>query len=129
MQRLGYLFLLLAIQPAFAGSFEDRVKRAKAVEETEAYKRYQGPMFKSIGDDMAYTMRSCFETIKNPDTRSFVVVADILHTGNATMIEVQPSTNVSMCFANGFSNLRFPTPPRLEDRFPFSITIEMGISE
>lgn len=59
MRAATITLAVLVFQSAPAESFEDRVKLAKAVEETEEYKKYEKIMFNGIGNHLAHTMRSC----------------------------------------------------------------------
>lgn len=110
---------------AAAASFDVRMERGKAAE-TE-FAAYQSAMFAQVGNQLAYTMRACFDRTREPQTDAFVLVADITGDGKAAAIEVRPATNIASCFAAGFGRAAFPAPPRMTDGGSFPVTIEMQI--
>jgi hypothetical protein len=113
---------------AYAETFAERVRLAKAAETAEAYKSYQPVFLRGISDPMAQIMRACFAKTEKPHADSFVLVADITREGKAQATEVKPTTNIATCFAAGMSKVSFPQPPVYSGRQGFPIAIEMKIS-
>lgn len=110
---------------AFGDTFDDRVRIAEEAELADGYKWYQQEMYSEIGQHLANTMRGCFETIEDPETDTFYLVASVSDTGVANRIEVRPSTNISRCFAEGVEKAAFPKPPDFPDEGGFPVVIEM----
>jgi len=128
MKRSATLILLAFVSLAHAEPFDVRVQLGKAAEQKDEFKAYQPAMFAQVGDYLAYTMRSCFETIQKPETEPFVLVADINTDGKAVAVEIKPTTNIANCFSVGFSAAQYPKPPQHPDRKGFPITLEMRIT-
>jgi hypothetical protein len=99
MKRVMGALIALAPIVAWSQVFEDRVRIAKAAEDTEPYKSYP-----------------------------FVLVAEITREGKATAVEVRPSTNISRCFAEGVRTGVFPKPPEYPGREGFPIVLNMTIT-
>jgi hypothetical protein len=110
-------------------SFDERVTLAKAAEADDQLKAYLPSMYGAVGPQVASTMRTCFDRTEGGDKSPFVLVADISAAGAAQNIEVKPSTNVSQCFARGFSSITFPAPPASTKRAAFPVMIEMRVAK
>ena len=129
MRILICCLCILFTQAVYAETFDQRVALARAIETTEEYKKYEKVMFDAIGNHLAYTMRSCFENIRNPDKSTFTAVVDIGLDGQGTNLDVEPKTNISICFLEGLGRSDFPAPPRIDGRDSLPIFIEMNITE
>ena len=127
MRILILVFMLCPVSAASAETFEERVELARTAEQSEDTKPYPKQMFDAIGPHLATVMKSCFASIKNPETEPFILVADVTPEGMAHAVEVMPSTNVAACFAEGFASAKFPPPPRFRGRSRFPMFIEMRI--
>jgi hypothetical protein len=128
MKRSVALIFLAFASLAHAEPFDIRVQLGKAAEQNAEFKAYQPAMFAQVGDHLAYTMRSCFETIQKPETEPFVLVADINTEGKAVAIDVKPTTNIAKCFSAGFAAAQYPQPPQYPGRKGFPVTLEMRIT-
>ena len=124
--RLPVLLCLLPIV-ALAETFDDRVRIAEEIESEEAHKPYIKEVYSAVGPHMGSTMRHCFETVNDPKTDTFYLVASISNKGRPRRVEVRPSTNIARCFAKGIEEADFPQPPALPDHDGFPIVIEMRI--
>jgi hypothetical protein len=109
--------------------FDVRVGLGKAAEQNEEFSAYQSSMNRQVGSQYAAAMRSCFATVKDPQTDSFTLVGDITPDGELSAVEVRPATNIASCFAAGLRAVTFPNPPRYSGRNGFPVTIEMHITE
>jgi len=127
MRILIPILLLCLVSTASAETFEERVELARAAEKAADTKPYQKQMFDAIGPHLAAAMKSCFGSIKNPETEPFTLVADVTPEGRADAVDVKPNTNIAACFAKGFMSANFPPPPRFRDRSRFPMFIEMRI--
>ena len=111
-----------------AETFSERLEVAKALEKTEEFPIYEKALFDAVGNQLANTMRNCFQNIENPNDNSFVMVSGITKEGRAVNVDVEPKTNISLCFINGFKMARFPTPPPYGGK-PYPFYIDMTITE
>lgn len=109
--------------------FEARVEMGKKAEQDERFRAFHSAFEQQAGPHFAETMKSCFDVTPNPDTISFVLVADITGGGAAQSIEVKPETNIASCFAAGFAHAPFPPAPGYPDHDGFPIVIDMHISQ
>ena len=122
------VFLVWLSSPAFGDTFQNRVTLAKAAEAAPAYSPYQKTMWQAAGPTLASGMKHCFDSIKNPPTTPFTVVADLRAGGTATRIEARPQTNISTCVAAVIAALHFPSPPEYAGHRTFPIVIEMRVT-
>ena len=124
----GCILLALLATSAQAASFDDRVRIGRETGKMEAYQQYQKTMYESITPHLGTTMKGCFETIRDPETGAFTLVADITSEGTARSIEIRPETNIARCFARGFGEASFPRPPAVpgHDAFPLVIDLNMN---
>ena len=126
--RIIALVCCLVPSIALGDSFDHRVRIAEEAESADQYKWYQKEMYAEIGQHLANTMRSCFETVADPQTDTFFLVATVTGAGKADEIEVRPSTNIARCFAEGVEKATFPKPPVYPGENGFPIVIEMKIT-
>ncbi len=126
--RIVALACCLIPSMALGDSFDDRVRIAEEAEEADQYKWYQKEMYSEIGQHLANTMRNCFETVEDPKTDTFFLVASVTDAGKASRIIVRPSTNIARCFAAGVEKATFPKPPVYPGEDGFPIVIEMKIT-
>jgi hypothetical protein len=120
------LFMVWGV--AIAGhSFSERVHRAKLVEESPDGKAYQQVLWTQIGDYTAAVMQQCFKKGAKADTSFFALVGDVLPNRSLSGVEVKPKTNMSQCFADGFSRASFPQPSASfgEDGIPIEIDMKI----
>jgi hypothetical protein len=127
MKKIVAVLITMSPMLGWSQTFEERVRIAKAAEGAEPYKSYQTVMFGGVGNYLATTMKTCFNTIKEPKSDSFVLVAELTRDGKATAVEVTPLTNISNCFAEGVRTAVFPKPPEYPGRKGFPIVLEMAI--
>jgi hypothetical protein len=127
MRILVLILLLCLVSTAFAETFEERVELARAAENAAETKPYQKQMFDAIGPHLSTVMKSCFASIKNPETEPFTLVADVTPQGVADAVEVKPNTNIAACFAKGFASANFPPPPQFRGRSRYPMFIDMRI--
>ena len=121
------LFAVISIS-AHAASFDDRVRTGRDIGKMEVYQQYQKMMYQSITNHLANTMKGCFETIRNPESEAFTLVADITAEGIARSIEIKPDTNIARCFARGFGEASFPQPPAVPGHAAFPIVIDLNMN-
>ncbi len=78
---------------------------------TPSGKSFEVEALRSVGQDMANAMRSCFRSVDEPDRRDFRVLLKLSSSGAVTESVVQPSTNVSLCFSRALRFTVFSQPP------------------
>lgn len=125
MRPLCLILIFATCIAAHAQTFEDRVRFAKEIEASDLYKAYQRVMYQRVGQHLANTMKTCFETIANPRADAFTLIADVTSTGRLRAIEVRPDTNIAKCFTEGVVAAAFPPPPAIPARDAFPIVIDM----
>ena len=113
---------LVAVLP-----FDERVDRAKHVEESVVGKAYVQSMWSRIGADSATAMHACFKQDARPDTSAFVLVANILPDRTLGQPEVRPDTPMTACYVDRFARAPFPAPPEIFGDLGIPILIEMSI--
>ena len=124
----AFAFLLFIAVPASAAdSFEARVQRAKTIEASLQGQAFQKVFWDHVGDYTAKAMQRCFPKDVKPDTEFFTLVADLTPGRALSMIEIQPATRMSQCFAQGFANAPFPEPPQSFGNEGLPLVIEMKI--
>jgi hypothetical protein len=84
-------------------------------------------MEQQVGAQYAAAMRFCFATVREPQSASFTLVADITPDGKLDAIDVQPATNIASCFAAGVTRISLPPPPRYPGHSSFPMTLQMRI--
>jgi hypothetical protein len=130
MKTFTPLLLLLVSVGAQAGdAFDDRVERAKALEETPAGQAYQDVMWPKVQPFVAALMQRCVPDDPKADLRSFVFVATLSSEAELTEIEVRPVTQASECFAVGMKRAPFPRPPATLAAGGMPITFNMRLHE
>jgi hypothetical protein len=123
------LLLLVSIAVQAGDAFNDRVERAKALEETPSGQAYQDVMWPKVQPFVAALMQRCIPDDRNADRRSFVFVATLSAEAKLTEIEVQPVTETSKCFAAGMERAPFPKPPATLAPGGMPITFNMRLHE
>jgi hypothetical protein len=88
MKPIAILLFAVISMSAHAASFDDRVRIGRDIGKMEVYQQYQKMMYQSITNHLTNTMKRCFETIRNPETEAFTLVADITPEGIARSIEI-----------------------------------------
>ena len=129
--RAAYVLplLLLTSSVASAGeAFEERVQRAKVVEESPEGKEYQQVLWKQIGDYTTTVMQQCFPKGIKADPDFFTLVGDVMPNRSLSNVELRPSTKMSECFAEGFGHAPFPKPPASFGEKGIPIEIEIKIT-
>ena len=106
-----FLLLMLSFSVRAGDAFDDRVERAKALEETPAGQAYQDLMWPKVQPFLATLMQQCVPDDRNADLRSFVFVATLSTEAKLLDVEVRPVTAASKCFAAGMERAPFPKPP------------------
>lgn len=122
------LALALQVTHALAAiPFEERVKRARTAEESPALRPYFSAMGKAIEPNVRNWVATCLAKFKDPDTTAFVIVADVIKSGEATNIEVQPRTKVADCFARAFAFAPMPklAPYTKDPMLPIFLQIDL----
>ena len=126
---LALLFLLISITTMASESVDARASRAKEVENTPVGKAYQHDLWQAIGAETATLMQECFPQQSEPDTRSFIFVANVLPNGTSSDAVVHPSTPMAQCFSSGFSRLHLPIPSDTFGKSGMPLAIEMTVAE
>jgi hypothetical protein len=112
MRLLALLSLLMVSAVVQAGdAFEERVQRAKALEDSPAGQAYQDVMWPKVEPFVAALTQKCIPDDPKADVRSFVFVATLSADATLSEIEVRPVTDVAKCFAGGMRQAPFPRPP------------------
>jgi hypothetical protein len=128
MRTKALLFSLLVTTAVDAAdSFSARVQRAKAIEDSAEGQSFQKVLWGQAGDHTAQTMRHCFPKGVKADTSSFTLVANLVPGRRLANLEVRPETQMSRCFADGFSKAPFPEPPESFGSEGLPLIIEMKI--
>lgn len=103
------LAVFLVSATAFAGNFEERVRSASALFETEDGEAYD----KSLIPHIQAAIKKCApaSSTSREDTGKFVLVYDVSSTGKTSDPVVSPETKVSLCFSREFFSQTLPVPP------------------
>lgn len=127
--RAALLLVVAACSPALRaeGDFEERVQRAKRVEASADGKAYVVAMWKQIGAYSSVAMRECFQKGTQPDTPSFVLIANVLPDRRFAQVDLQPRTPMSICYVEHLADAPFPKPPEIFGDVGIPIVIEMVI--
>ncbi|MEP7044715.1 MAG: hypothetical protein ABI843_16735 [Dokdonella sp.] len=97
------------------------------MEATADGKAYVQSMWKQIGAHSSVAMRECFRKGTQPDTPSFVLIANVLPDGTLSHVEAQPRTAMVACYLRRFADAPFPQPPEIFGDAGIPIVIEMDI--
>lgn len=128
---LSLLALFTAVAAMSSGDLacaaEPFAKRIEAGRAAEQESDYPTKALGQVGERLAQTMAACFADTANASSDPFVLVADVSSAGAIENVEVQPSTNVATCFANGFSSMTLSRPPQRREGAAFPLWIEMAI--
>lgn len=124
------LILVLSVSARAGDAFDERVERAKALEDTPAGQAYQDAMWPKVQPFLQTLMEKCaVPDNRRADLRSFVFVGTLSSEGELTEIEVRPITEVSTCFAHGMTRAPFPKPPASLGAGGMPITFNMRLHE
>ena len=110
MKPLALLFLVVSLTAAGAETFDARVQRAKALEDTPLGRAYQDSMWPLVQPYLASLVKKCISSDAKADLTSFVWVATLTSEGKLDAVEVQPVTEISQCFSRGMQDAPFPKP-------------------
>jgi hypothetical protein len=121
------LFLTGSLAANASESFDDRVQRARALEETPLGSAYQDSMWPLLRPFIASLVKSCVPDDVNADLTSFVWVGTVTLEGKLSANEVQPETPLSECFARGMEQAPFPKPPEAVAREGMPVTFNMRL--
>jgi len=127
MPLLLLAFLLPIQAQPHERSFDDRVRQAKQLEDTNDGKAYQEALWKKVGTYTAKAMQRCFPREAPPDTTSFTLVGDLGADALLHRVEVRPATAMSRCFAVSFALAPFPPAPHAFLRNGLPLEIDMQI--
>jgi hypothetical protein len=117
-----------AAEPIQAEAFEDRVLLAKDAEEDHEFRNYRAAVLKRNSRHLARTMRTCIAKMPKPESKTFVLVADITADGKADAVAVKPDNEVANCFASGFASVSYPKPPQYPKRQAFPVMIKVRVA-
>jgi hypothetical protein len=115
------------LEPVELEPFQVRVELAKAAEVDEEFKTYRPAMYRRTGRYLTRTMRSCIARMPKPESKTFVLVADISPQGKANAVEVKPKNEVAKCFASGFAAATYPKPPVHPERDEFPVMMKVRV--
>jgi hypothetical protein len=127
MNGLPAIFLVVSLTAEGAESFDARVQRAKALEETTLGRAYQDSMWPVLKPFMASLVKKCVSGNAKADLTSFVWVATLSLAGKLNDIQVQPITETSKCFSRGMEHAPFPKPPNELAHDGMPITFKMRL--
>ena len=120
--------IVLASGILHAGSFDEREKAGKAALATPEGRRYEA----SWGEVMQTVVPVCVPpgSTSPANLGKFTFVANVASSGLVSDVDVQPSTDVSRCFAKHFSGALLPPPPPAASRRggPFPIADSLVIA-
>ena len=119
----GVVFLSTA---ALADDFVSRVAAAERASSTPQGKKYDD----SLGPAADAAIRTCVPpgSLSQAHRGKFKLVGYVADSGVISAVEVQPETEVSVCFAKHFAQTRFAPPPESgSSTSGFPITVEMSV--
>jgi hypothetical protein len=116
-----------AAEPIQAETFDDRIVLAKEAEENHEFRNYRAAVLKRNSRHLARTMRTCIAKSPKPESKTFVLVADITADGKADAVAVKPDNEVANCFASGFTSVSYPKPPQYPKRQAFPVMIKVRV--
>jgi hypothetical protein len=105
------LFLVISLAAESAETFDARVQRAKALEETPLGRTYQDSMWPLVQPFIASLAKKCISEEVKADLTPFVWVATLTVNGKLDAVEVRPETGTSQCFSRGMQDAPLPKPP------------------
>jgi|SRR5882672_4673840 len=111
---------------ALADDFADRAAEAKRASSTPEGRKYDQSLVPAIGA----AMRACVppDSTSPADLGKFTLIGFVASSGAVSLIEVQPKTEVSVCFAAQFEQARFASPPKSgQSKLGFPIAVEMSV--
>ena len=108
MKYLALVIIFFA-GAAHAGDFSARVKAGKQSLSSPEGQQYEA----SWGEVMQTILPVCIPlgSTSPANLGKFTFVADVSSAGLVSSVEVEPSTDVSRCFAKHFNNAHLPPPP------------------
>ena len=117
--RTIILIAMFFSMSANAADFAAREKVGKEALATAEGQKYEAQWGEVIGT----VMRACIPpgTTSPANLGKFTFVANVDNVGNISSVEVNPSTNISRCFAQQFASSHLPPPPsspRLNGFYP-----------
>ena len=127
MKPLATILLVVSLTAAGAETFDARVQRAKALEETPLGRAYQDSMWPVVQPFIASLLKKCISDDAKADLTPFVWVATLTLDGKVDAAEVQPMTETSRCFSRGMQDAPFPKPPKGSDHDGMPITLNMRL--
>jgi hypothetical protein len=112
---------------AGAADFAARERVGKAALASAEGQKYEG----SWGEVIGTVMRTCIPpgSTSPANLGKFTFVANVDSAGRVSSVEVNPSTEVSRCFAKLFSAATLPPPPisgRVGGLFPIADVMSVG---
>ena len=125
MKRI-LLACVLFSTAALADNFADRVAEARKASSTPEGKKYDQLLVPAIGA----AMRACVPpgSTSPANLGKFTLIGYVASSGAVSLIEVQPKTEVSVCFAAQFEQARFASPPKSgQSKVGFPIAVEMSL--
>jgi hypothetical protein len=121
------LFLVVLLTAAGGETFDGRVQRAKALEDTPLGRAYQDSMWPLVQPFIASLVKKCISDDAKPDLTPFVWVATLTLEGKLEAVEAQPMTETSHCFSRGMQHAPFPKPPKELAHDGMPITFNMRL--
>jgi len=118
--------LVLLSTTTLADDFVSRVAEAERASSTPQGKKYDD----SLGPAADAAIRTCVPpgTLSEAHLGKFRLVGYVAHSGAISAVEVQPETEVSLCFARQFAQAHFAPPPESGGSASgFPITVEMRV--
>jgi hypothetical protein len=91
-------------------------------------RRFKIELWDRIGPYSANAMKLCTKAMKLPDTRPFTVVGDLFPKAQFEQAEVEPETNVGLCFAKQLRTAPFPDLPASWSGKSMPLVFKMKIS-
>jgi hypothetical protein len=114
-------------EPIQAETFDDRLLLAKEAEEDHEFRNYRAAILKRNSRHLTRTMRTCIAKSPKPESKTFVLIADITADGKADAVAVKPDNEVANCFASGFSSVSYPKPPKFRKRDGFPVMMKVRV--
>lgn len=121
------LVLAASLTAHSAETFDARVQRARALEDTPSGKAYQDSMWPLVKPFLEALIKQCIANDAKRDLKSFVWVATLTSEGKLADAQVQPETDIAKCFAQGMEQAPFPKPPQefAEDGLPLTFNMRL----
>jgi hypothetical protein len=117
----------VSLTAAGVETFDARVQRAKALEETPLGRAYQDSMWPLVQPFMASLLKKCISNDAQADLTSFVWVGTLTVEGKLDAVAVQPITATSQCFSRGMQQAPFPklTKEWAHDGMPLTFNMRL----